>query len=108
MSATLGLLVAAILVEVAATTNLARTDGFRDPLWSVAVLSGYAVSLWMLSVVVRSMPVSVAYALWSGLGTAAVALVGVTVLGESWDLVKTGALLLIVVGVVVLNLHGTH
>jgi small multidrug resistance pump len=62
----------------------------------------------MLSIVVRQMSVSVAYAVWSGLGTAAIAVVGVLVLGERFDMVKFTALALIVVGVAVLNLHSAH
>ena len=54
------------------------------------------------------MPVSVAYAIWAGLGTAAIAVVGVVLMGESWDLVKGLALVMIIVGVVVLNLHVAH
>jgi small multidrug resistance pump len=101
-------LLAAVGVEVGATTLLPRTRGFHDLPWSVLVLGGYAVSIWMLSVVVRQMSVSVAYAVWSGLGTAAIAVVGALVLGERIDAVKVTALALIVVGVVVLNLHTAH
>ena len=100
------LLLAAIGIEVVATALLPRTDGFTDPLWSLGVVAGYAASIWLLAIVVRQVPVSVAYAIWSGLGTALIAVVGVIVLGESWDLTKVAALSLIVVGVVVLNLHG--
>jgi small multidrug resistance pump len=71
------------------------------------VLGGYALSIWLLAVVVRQMSVSVAYALWSGLGTAAIAAIGVLALGERMDAVKLAALSLIIVGVVVLNLHST-
>jgi len=102
------ILLVAIFTEVAATAALPRTGGFRDPGWTAFVLGGYALSIWLLAVVVRQMPVSVAYALWSGIGTAAIAVVGVTFLGETWDAVKVGALALIVLGVVVLNLHGAH
>jgi multidrug transporter EmrE-like cation transporter len=49
---------------------------------------------------------SVAYAIWAGMGTALIAVVGVVLLCESWDLTKVAALSMIVVGVVVLNLHG--
>jgi small multidrug resistance pump len=98
-------LLAAIGVEVGATSMLPRTRGFHDLPWSVTVVGGYAVSIWLLSIVVRQMSVSVAYAVWSGLGTASIALVGVLVLGERLDAVKLSALLMIVVGVVVLNLH---
>jgi small multidrug resistance pump len=101
-------LLAAIGVEVGATTLLPRTRGFSDVPWSVAVMLGYAISIWLLALVVRQMSVSVAYAVWSGLGTAAIALVGVVALGERVDAVKLTALGLIIVGVIVLNLHTAH
>lgn len=104
-------LLAAIGIEVGATTALPRTRGFHDPLWSLLVLGGYALSIWLLAIVVRQMSVSVAYAVWSGLGTAAIAAVGAFAFGERLDLVKVTALALIIVGVVVLNLHtagGAH
>jgi small multidrug resistance pump len=101
-------LLLAIGIEVGATAALPRTDGFTDPLWTPVVVIGYAVSIWMLAIVVRQIPVSVAYAIWAGLGTAAIAVVGVLVLGEHWDVTKVAALSLIIVGVVVLNLQGAH
>ncbi len=99
------LLLLAIGIEVASTAALPRTDGFRDPLWAFIVVAGYAASIWLLAIVVQRVPVSVAYAIWSGLGTAAIAVVGVLFLGESLNLVKVAAIALIVVGVVVLNLQ---
>ena len=72
---------------------------------SVVVL-GYVLSIWMLTLVVKDIPVSVAYAVWAGLGTAGVAVVGVTLLGESFTVVKAGAIALIVSGVALLNLSG--
>lgn len=99
------LLLAAIATEVAATSSLPRTDGFRNPGWTAVVLLGYAVSIWLLSLVVRTIPVSVTYAIWAGLGTALVAVVGVLWLGERLDVMKAGAIAMIVVGVVVLNLR---
>ena len=101
-------LLAAIGVEVGATTLLPRTRGFHDLPWSVGVMAGYAISIWLLALVVRQMSVSIAYALWSGLGTASIALVGVLVLGERVDAVKLTALGLIIVGVIVLKLHTAH
>jgi small multidrug resistance pump len=103
-----GLLLAAIATEVAATSALPRANGSRDPLWSGLVLFGYAVSIWLLAIVVRHLPVSVTYAVWAGLGTAMIAVVGAVWLGESWDWVTVAAVAMIVVGVVVLNLHGAH
>ena len=103
-----GLLVIAIAVEVASTAALPRTNGFSDPFWAAVVVSGYAFSIFLLALVVQRLPVSVTYAVWSGLGTAAIAVIGVVFLGESWDWLKVTALALIVVGVVLLNLHGAH
>jgi small multidrug resistance pump len=100
-------LLAAIGFEVGATSAIARTRGFHDLPWSVLVMGGYALSIWLLAQVVRQMSVSVAYAVWSGLGTATIALVGVVVLGERIDAVKVLALSLIIVGVIVLNLHAS-
>lgn len=102
------LLMTAIGVEVAATALLPRADGFTQPAWSAAVILGYGLSIFLLSVVVRSMPVSVAYAVWAGVGTAAVAVVGVLFLDESLGPLKAASLGLIVLGVVGLNLAGTH
>lgn len=101
-------LMAAIGIEVAATALLPRAHGFTDPLWSAVVLTGYGLSIWMLAIVVRSMPVSIAYAVWAGLGTAAVAVAGYLFLGESMSWLKAASLALIVLGVVGLNAAGTH
>jgi small multidrug resistance pump len=102
------MLLGAIGVEVASTAALPRTHGFRDPLWTALVLGGYALSIWLLAIVIRNIPVSVTYAVWSGLGTAGIALVGVLLLGERFDLVKGLALSMIIGGVVLLNLHAAH
>lgn len=108
MLAAMGLLLVAIAVEVVATALLPRTDGFSNPGWSAAVLLGYALSIWLLSVVVRSVPVSVAYAIWSGVGTALVAVAGMVFLDEPMGAVKAVCLAMVVLGVVGLNLAGTH
>ncbi|GAA3818705.1 multidrug efflux SMR transporter [Nocardioides panacisoli] len=108
MYGALALLLGAIATEVAATSTLPRANGFRDPGWSALVVGGYAVSIWLLAVVVRQLPVSTTYAVWSGLGTAAVAVIGVLWLGESWDWSKVAAIGMIVAGVVLLNLNGAH
>jgi small multidrug resistance pump len=100
------LLLSAIGIEVGATAALPRTRGFHDPGWSLAVVAGYAVSIWLLSVVVNTVPVSIAYAVWSGVGTAAVAVIGFLYLGDSMNVLKALCLGLIVAGVVGLNLAG--
>jgi small multidrug resistance pump len=83
---------------------LPRAQGFTHPGWSAVVLGGYGVSIWLLAMVVRTMPVSVAYAVWSGVGTAVVAVIGYWFLGESMGWVKSLSLALIVAGVVGVNL----
>ena len=100
-------LLLAVAIEVGATSLMPRTDGFRNPGWTALVVGGYAASLALLAVVVREIPVSVAYAIWAGLGTAAVAVIGVAFLGEAVTVVKGTAIALIVSGVVMLNLDGT-
>ncbi|HEX4190570.1 MAG TPA: multidrug efflux SMR transporter [Marmoricola sp.] len=111
MSTVLGaavLLMVAIGVEVGATALLPKAAGFTDPWWSLVVVVGYGASIWLLAMVVRSIPVSVAYAVWAGVGTAAVALIGAVFLGESMSWLKAGSLSLIVLGVVGLNLVSAH
>ncbi|MCW2846012.1 MAG: small multidrug resistance protein [Nocardioides sp.] len=100
------LLMAAIGMEVAATALLPRADGFTNPAWSAVVVAGYGASIWLLTVVVRFMPVSVAYAIWAGLGTALVAGAGYFFLGEQMTWLKAASLALIVLGVVGLNAAG--
>lgn len=104
-SAVLGL---AIVIEVVATALLPRTSGFTVPGWTLLVLGGYGVSIWLLAYVVKTMPVSVAYAVWSGAGTALVAVISVTMFGEDVDAVKVAGLAAIVAGVVLVNLQGAH
>jgi small multidrug resistance pump len=105
---TASLLGLAIVVEVGATAALPRTSGFTQPAWTAFVVSGYALSIWLLALVVRHIPVSVAYAVWSGAGTALVAAAGLIFLGERLDLVKAAGLAAIIGGVVAVNLSAGH
>lgn len=102
------LLMVAIGAEVGATALLPRAEGFTNPLWSAVVVGGYGLSIWLLTIIVRTMPVSIAYAVWAGVGTAVVALIGFVFLGESMDWIKATSLTLIVAGVVGLNFAGAH
>jgi small multidrug resistance pump len=101
-------LLLAIAVEVLATSLLKLSDGFTK-LWpTVGSLAGYGVAFVLLAVVVRHMPVGVAYAVWAGLGTAAIAAVGVVFLDESLTFAKIAGIVLVIGGVVTLNLGGAH
>jgi small multidrug resistance pump len=101
-------LLGAIAAEVAATSLMKSTEGFTR-LWpTVMVLAGYAISFVLLAQAVKGVQVSVAYALWSALGTAAIVAIGAAFLGEPITLVKVAGISLIIAGVVTLNVGGAH
>ncbi|MGW2251298.1 DMT family transporter [Kitasatospora sp. NPDC001660] len=102
------LLTFAILSEVCATSCLKLTEGFSKFWPSAGVAVGYVLSFWLLGRALKHIPVSVAYAVWSGAGTAAVAGIGVVAFGESLGKLQLLGIALIIVGVVVLNLKGGH
>jgi len=97
------LLIVAILLEVAGTTNMKLSEGFSKLAPSVGVIFFYALSIIALTFAVNRMDVSVAYAVWSGLGTALVAIIGLWFFQESITIIKVVALGLIIVGVVMLH-----
>ena len=101
-------LTAAIATEVIGTLFLRFTDGFTRPAPSIFVLVTYAVSLWLTALALRELEVSLAYAVWAGVGTAAVAVIGMAMLGESVNAVKLASIALVIGGVIGLNLSGAH
>ncbi|MEU7619840.1 multidrug efflux SMR transporter [Micromonospora rifamycinica] len=101
-------LLIAISAEVAGTSLLKATQGFTR-LWpTVGLALAYLLAFGMLALAVRDIPVGVAYAMWSGLGTAAIVAIGAAFLGEPLSLSKVIGVGLIIGGVVVLNLGGAH
>jgi|ERR687895_1638689 multidrug transporter EmrE-like cation transporter len=101
------LLTLAIAVEVAATLALRASDGFARIGPTIAVVAGYGTAFFLLGLVLRTMPVSVAYAVWSAVGTGTIALIGMTLLDEPAGVLRVACLVLIIVGVVGLNLAGS-
>ncbi|CAD5255708.1 MULTISPECIES: DMT family transporter [Halomonadaceae] len=97
-------LVLAIVAEVIATSALKASMGFTRPLPSVVVVVGYGLAFYLLSLVLRTLPVGVAYAIWAGLGIVLVTLVGIVVFGEKPDLPAVIGISLIVAGVVMLQM----
>jgi small multidrug resistance pump len=98
----------AIALEVVATSLLKSTEGFTR-LWpTAAVLAGYGGAFYLLTLSLRELQVGTAYAMWSGIGTAAIATIGVIFLGEPLSVAKVAGIALVVAGVVVLNLGGAH
>lgn len=102
-------LLVAIASEVLGTSLLKATDGFTRLLPTVVCLGAYAAAFAALAWAVKhDLPVGVAYAMWSGLGTAAIVAIGVVFLNEPINIQKVAGVLLVIGGVVVLNLGGTH
>ncbi len=99
-------LTAAIVLEVCGTTSMKLAEGFTRLIPSVMIFVFYAGSFACLTIALKRIDVSVAYAVWSGLGTALIALIGVAYFKESMTLLKFASLLLIIAGVVGLNLSG--
>jgi small multidrug resistance pump len=99
---------AAIASEVVGTVFLRLTDGFTRPAPSVLVIATYAVSLWLTALALRQLEISLAYAVWSGIGTAAVAVIGMAAMGETVNALKLASIVLVIGGVVGLNLSGAN
>ncbi|MEV4945988.1 multidrug efflux SMR transporter [Streptomyces sp. NPDC053755] len=103
-----GLLAGAIAAEIVGTTAMKYSDGFSR-LWpSLVTVGGYLLAFALLAQTLRTLEIGTAYAIWSGVGTAAVAAIGVLFMNESLGLAKVAGIVLIVAGVVVLNLGGAH
>ncbi len=97
-------LVLAIVAEVIGTSFLRASAGFTKPLPSVMVVLGYGAAFYFLSLTLTTIPVGIAYAVWSGVGVTLIAAIGWLFLGQKLDAAAIAGMGLIVAGVVVLNL----
>lgn len=93
----------AIVAEVIATSTMKATQGFSRLGPSLVVAAGYLVAFYFLSLTLRTLPVGVAYAVWSGVGIALVSLIAWLIYGQTLDGPAIVGMALIVAGVVVLN-----
>ena len=93
----------AIVAEVIATSALKASDNFSKWIPSILVIGGYGVAFNYLSLVVREIPVGVAYAIWSGAGIVLVALVSIVLYRQIPDLAAWLGMALIIGGIVILN-----
>ena len=96
------LLALTIALEVFATTSMKLAS--TRPIWHLGTVVGYGSCFSVFPLVLRKMPLGVAYAIWSGVGTALTALIGASLFGEALSTQKVGALAVIVAGVVLLEL----
>jgi small multidrug resistance pump len=93
----------AIIAEVIATSSLKSSEGFTKVLPSMMVVIGYGVAFYFLSLTLKTIPVGVAYAIWSGSGIVLISLIGWWAFGQKLDIASAFGMGLIVAGVVVIN-----
>ncbi len=96
-------LLVAIASEVVATSALKASDGFTVLVPSFVTLAGYAVAFYLLSLTLRTIPVGIVYAIWSGLGIVLIAIVGWVRFRQALDWPAIAGLALILAGVLVIN-----
>lgn len=98
------LLSVAIVAEVIATSALKASDGFSRLGPSLVVVAGYGVAFYCLALTLRSIPVGIAYAVWSGVGIVLISVIAWFAFGQKLDVPAIVGIALIVAGVLVLNL----
>ena len=94
----------AVVLEIAGALGLRFSKGFTLVLPTLTALVAFALALYLVSRVMKRLPVSIAYPVWAGGGTVGVALIGVLALGEELNALKALGVVLVVVGVVIVNM----
>jgi small multidrug resistance pump len=102
------ILALAIVCEVGGTTSMKLTEGFTKPVFIIPLVLCYAASLGLLTLALRKIDIGTAYAVWSGLGTALIALVGFVAFRDAVTVLKLVSLGLIIIGVAGLRLAGAN
>jgi small multidrug resistance pump len=100
---TLMILFFAILAEVTATSALKLSNGFTKLVPAIVVVIGYGTSFYLLSLALKSMPIGVAYAIWSGVGLILTVIAGMILWQERLDWARVAGILLILLGIVLIN-----
>ena len=98
----------AIVAEVAGTACLKLSHGFEVTTYAVLVYVLYGLSFYLLALALKGIDVSVAYAIWAGVGVALISVLGLVVFKEAFTALKAASLAVIIAGVVGLNLAGAH
>ena len=101
------ILVLAGLFEIGWAIGLKYTEGFTRPLPTVLTVAAMVVSLWLLGIAMKSLPVGTAYAVWVGVGAVGTAILGIVLLDEPANAGRLASLGLIVAGIVGLKLFST-
>lgn len=97
----------AIVAETIATSALKSSEGFSKLVPSAIVLAGYGVAFYFLSLTLRSIPVGIAYAVWSGVGIVLITAVGWAFFGQKMDAPALIGMALIIAGVVIMNVFSS-
>ncbi len=92
------------LFEIGWAIGLKYSDGFSKPVPSLLTVAAMAMSIWLLSAAMKTIPVGTAYAVWTGIGAVGVAILGMILFGESREILRITCLFLIIVGIVGLKL----
>lgn len=101
------LLLGAIVCEVVGTTALKLSDGFTRLGPMAAVVAGYGLSFWLLSLTLRTIPMGIAYGIWSGVGIVLISAIGWIWFRQGLDLAALIGLALIIAGVAIINFVST-
>ena len=101
------LLACAIITEVTGSAFLVKSEGFTKLVPSLAVVVLFSVAFYLLSQVIKVIPLGIAYAIWAGVGIILTAIVGYFVFKQSLDIAALIGIGLIVSGVVVINMFST-
>jgi small multidrug resistance pump len=96
-------LIIAIVCEVTATSALKATEGFTRVIPSLIVIAGYSTSFYFLSLTLRTFPIGIVYAVWSGVGIVLIAIAGWIVYQQKLDIAALAGIGLIIAGVIVIN-----
>ena len=97
-----------IVTEVAGTTSIKLSEGFSKPVFTALIFVFYGVSFYFFSQAIKRMDLGAAYAIWAGLGTALIALIGVIRFRDGMDIIKAISMAAIIAGVIGLNLSGAQ
>lgn len=100
-------LILGVFAEIIGTTSMKLSEGFTKLLPSMSIFVFYGLSLSLVTLSLKKIDISVAYAIWSGVGTATIAVIGLIYFKEQLSLIKIVSIALIILGVVGLNVGGS-
>ena len=97
----------AIIAEVIATSSLRATEEFTKPLPTLIMVMGYGLAFYFMTLALRTLPLGVTYAVWSGLGIVLISIIGVIFYNERLDIAATLGMGMIIAGVLIIHLFSS-